>query len=132
MMPRELFGSDRLARAVPYHYASAATGRTLVFTAGACPLDEEGRVVAAGNVADQTCRCIENLWLALEAAGCSPSSIVKTTIFVASSARAALLEAWGEYENVFGTDGPPSTLLGVASLGWPEQLVEIEAVAVQD
>jgi hypothetical protein len=32
-------------------------------------------------------------------------------------------------EEVFGTDGPPSTLLGVSVLGWPDQLVEIEAVA---
>ncbi|HEY3775793.1 MAG TPA: RidA family protein [Solirubrobacteraceae bacterium] len=131
-MPRELFGSDRLAREVPYHYASAATGRTLVFTAGACPLDEEGRVVAAGDVAGQTRRSIENLRVALEDAGCALSGIVKTTIFVASSARDDLLDAWNEYEKVFGTDGPPSTLLGVAALGWHEQLVEIEAVAVRD
>jgi enamine deaminase RidA (YjgF/YER057c/UK114 family) len=131
-MPRELFGSDRLARTVPYHYASAATGRTLVFTAGACPLDEEARVVAAGDVAGQTRRTLENLRIALEDAGCAPSAIVKTTIFVVSSARDDLLEAWNEYEKVFGTDGPPSTLLGVASLGWQEQLVEIEAVAVRD
>jgi hypothetical protein len=51
---------------------------------------------------------------------------------VASSARGDLLEAWDEYQKVFGTDGPPSTLLGAASLGRQEQLVEIEAVAVQD
>ena len=103
-----------------------------MFTAGACPLDEEGRVVAAGDVAGQTRRSLENLQIALEDAGCPPSGIVMTTIFVASSAREDLVEAWNEYEKVFGTDGPPSTLLGVASLGWPEQLVEIEAVAVQD
>ncbi len=131
-MPRELFDSDRLTRVVPYHYASAATGRILVFTAGACPLDEEGRIVAAGDIAGQTRRSIENLRVALQDAGCAPSGIVKTTLFVASSARDDLLEAWNEYEKAFGTDGPPSTLLGVSSLGWQEQLVEIEAVAVRD
>jgi len=30
-----------------------------------------------------------------------------------------------------GTDGPPNTLLGVATLGYPDQLVEIEAVALR-
>jgi len=30
----------------------------------------------------------------------------------------------------FGSAKPPSTLLGVAMLGYPEQLVEIEAVAL--
>jgi enamine deaminase RidA (YjgF/YER057c/UK114 family) len=75
---------------------------------------------------------LDNLVVALEAAGCTRADVVKTTIFVASPSRDDLLIAWNEYESVYGTDGPPSTLLGVAALGWPEQLVEIEAVAVRD
>jgi len=43
--------------------------------------------------------------------------------------RADLLAAWSVVEEEFGTDGPPSTLLGVAALGYEGQLVEIEAVA---
>jgi len=39
--------------------------------------------------------------------------------------------AWRLVEEVFGTQGPPSTLLGVTVLGWPGQLVEIEAVATR-
>ena len=35
----------------PYEYAAAANG--LVFTAGACPLDVEGRVVAPGDLEAQ-------------------------------------------------------------------------------
>jgi enamine deaminase RidA (YjgF/YER057c/UK114 family) len=57
--------------------------------------------------------------------------VVKTTIYVASSDRPDLLAAWEQYEQAYGTDGPPSTLLGVAVLGWPGQLVEIEAIAVR-
>ena len=53
------------------------------------------------------------------------------TVYVASSDRADLVIAWGEVERVFGNHGPPSTLLGVTTLGYPNQLVEIEAVAVQ-
>jgi hypothetical protein len=44
-MPRQMIGSDRLTHAVPYHYAGAVTGVTLVFSAGACPLDGDGRVI---------------------------------------------------------------------------------------
>ncbi len=131
-MPRQLIGSDRLTHAVPYHYAAAVTGVTLVFSAGACPLDGDGRVVAAGDIVGQTRQSVENLTIALEDAGCTQADVVKTTIYVASSSRDDLLLAWNEYESVYGTDGPPSTLLGVAALGWPEQLVEIEAVAVRD
>ena len=43
--------------------------------------------------------------------------------------RADLLVAWNEVEQRFGSCGPPSTLLGVSALGFPDQLVEVEAVA---
>lgn len=130
-MPRQLIASDRLAQAVPYHYAAAATGGAVVFSAGACPLDCDGRVLNPGDIAGQTRQSLANLRVALEDAGCVQADVVKTTIFVASSSRDDLLLAWDEYARIFGTDGPPSTLLGVAALGWPEQLVEIEAVAVR-
>jgi enamine deaminase RidA (YjgF/YER057c/UK114 family) len=55
--------------------------------------------------------------------------VVKTTVYVATTERADLVEAWHEVEEVFGNDGPPGTLVGVTVLGWPGQLVEIEAVA---
>jgi enamine deaminase RidA (YjgF/YER057c/UK114 family) len=38
--------------------------------------------------------------------------------------------AWNEVADCFGDYDPPSTLLGVAVLGYPDQLVEIEAIAV--
>lgn len=131
-MPRQLISSDRLTHAVPYHYAAAATGKTVVFSAGACPLDRDGRVMNTGDIAGQTRRSLANLMVALEDAGCVQSDVVKTTIFVACSSRDDLVLAWDEYARVFSTDGPPSTLLGVAALGWPDQLVEIEAVAIRD
>ena len=130
-MTRQLINSERLRRGVPYHCAAAATGETLVFTAGACPLDRDGRVVAPGDIPSQTRQVLDNLQIALQEADCQQGDVVKTTVFVASSSRDDLVQAWGEYESVYGADGPPSTLLGVAMLGWPEQLVEIEAIAVR-
>jgi enamine deaminase RidA (YjgF/YER057c/UK114 family) len=130
-MTRQLINSERLHRDVPYHYAAAAIGETLVFTAGACPLDGDGRIVAPGDIPVQTRQALENLRIALHEADCHQGDVVKTTIVVASSSRDDLLQAWSEYESVYGADGPPSTLIGVAMLGWPEQLVEIEAIAVR-
>jgi enamine deaminase RidA (YjgF/YER057c/UK114 family) len=129
-MTRQLINSERLPHDVPYHCAAAATGETLVFTAGACPLDGDARVVAPGDIPSQTRQALENLQIALHEADCQQGDVVKTTVFVASSSRDDLLQAWSEYESVYGADGPPSTLLGVAMLAWPEQLVEIEAIAV--
>lgn len=121
--PPELF------EGVPYSYASAVAPGATVFTAGACPIDADGRVVDPGDVPAQTRRTLENLIVALRAAGCSLDDVLKTTVYVASSDRDDLLAAWAVVESELGSDGPPSTLLGVAALGFDGQLVEIEAVA---
>jgi enamine deaminase RidA (YjgF/YER057c/UK114 family) len=49
---------------------------------------------------------------------------------VSSSSRDDLLLACNEVAAAFGETKPPSTLLGVAVLGYPDQLVEIEAIAL--
>jgi len=56
--------------------------------------------------------------------------VLKTTVYVASGDRQDLVAAWDEVARFFGDHDAPSTLLGVAVLGYPGQLVEIEAVAV--
>jgi enamine deaminase RidA (YjgF/YER057c/UK114 family) len=114
---------------VPYSYAAITPPGTTVFTAGACPIDSEGRVVAPDDVAVQTRQTLDNLIATLRAAGCGLEDVVKTTVYVASSERSELLAAWEVVEERFGSDGPPSTLLGVTLLGFTGQLVEIEAVA---
>ena len=101
-----------------------------MFTAGACPLDEAGQVVGVGDVAAQTERVMANLTRALADAGCALTDVAKTTVYVASSDRADLVAAYQVVCAAFGNHDAPSTLLGVAVLGYPEQLVEVEAIAV--
>jgi enamine deaminase RidA (YjgF/YER057c/UK114 family) len=110
----------------PYEYAAAAAG--LVFTAGACPLDGEGNVVAGG-IEAQAHAAIDNLLAVLAREGSSAERIVKTTVYVATSDRNELVRAWNVVEQRLTPNRPPSTLLGVSTLGWPGQLFEIEAVA---
>jgi enamine deaminase RidA (YjgF/YER057c/UK114 family) len=126
---RRLLSPPELYEGVPYSYVAVAPAGATVFTAGACPVDADGKVVAAGDAAGQTERALDNLIVALRAAGCGLQDVLKTTVYVASSDRADLLAAWAVVEERFGSDGPPSTLLGVAALGFDGQLVEIEAVA---
>jgi enamine deaminase RidA (YjgF/YER057c/UK114 family) len=119
----------RLYQGAPYAYAATTPPTSLVFTAGACPLDEQGRVVAPGDIPAQTRQSLANLRVALEACGAGLHDVVKTTVYVASSERGDLVAAWNEVASAFGEHDAPSTLLGVAMLGYPGQLVEIEAVA---
>jgi enamine deaminase RidA (YjgF/YER057c/UK114 family) len=109
----------------PYEYTSTA-GR-FVFAAGACPLDEEGRVVAPGDLQAQTERAVENLREALAQEGASFDDVVKLTIYVVGEERADLVRVWDVASPRLGR--APNTLLGVSFLGYPDQLVEIEAIA---
>jgi hypothetical protein len=49
-MTAELVRSTRLFSGVPYAYAVIASDTALIVTAGACPLDDEGRVIAPGDI----------------------------------------------------------------------------------
>jgi len=112
----------------PYHYAAVAEPGRMVFAAGACPIDEDG-VVVAGGIEAQARKAAENLFVALSAAGAAPGDVLKTTVYVASSEQPDLVRAWEVIAAAFAPARPPSTLLGVAVLGYTGQLVEIEAIA---
>jgi enamine deaminase RidA (YjgF/YER057c/UK114 family) len=128
--PIDLIRVPGLTTRAPYAYAAVASDvRRLVFTAGACPLDENGATVAVGDIVGQAEQVMANLRAALEAAGASLTDVVKTTVYVASQRREDLVAAWNVVAAHFGDHDVPSTLLGVTVLGYPDQLVEVEAIA---
>ncbi|GAA3466074.1 hypothetical protein GCM10018965_006260 [Nonomuraea roseola] len=126
-----LVRNDRLTQAVDYAYAAVADAPVRsIWVAGACPLDIDGKTVAVGDYAGQTHQVMRNLVTALEGAGASLADVAKTTVYVASSRQADLVSAWKVYREYMGEHDVPSTLLGVTVLGYNDQLVEVEAVAV--
>jgi enamine deaminase RidA (YjgF/YER057c/UK114 family) len=128
-MPAGFVRSSQLFPGVPYAYAAAAPGTGVIFTAGACPLDAQGQVVAPGDIAGQMRQAVSNLLVTLEESGAGLSDVLKTTVYVCSPRREDLVTAWNVIAAAFGDHDAPSTLLGVAALGYEGQLVEIEAVA---
>ncbi|MFD4536968.1 RidA family protein [Kitasatospora sp. NPDC058397] len=127
----KLIRSSRLTPAVDYAYAALveAPARSL-WLAGACPLDAEGRTVAVGDYAGQAHQVMRNLITALEDASAGLTDVARTTVYVASADRADLVAVWDVYRAYMGEHDAPSTLLGVSVLGYRDQLVEVEAVAV--
>jgi enamine deaminase RidA (YjgF/YER057c/UK114 family) len=119
---RGLFGG------VPYEYTSVVTTGSVLFTAGACPLDADGSVVGPGDVEVQAARALENLLAALDLRGAGPEHLVRTTIYVVG-AQLDLVRAWKVISAGLAPHRPPSTLLGVAALGYTDQLVEIDGIA---
>ena len=111
-----------------YAEMSVTTGTHLVWIAGQCPLDD-GRLVGDDDVAAQTRQVIANLRACMRDVGASPDEVVRTTVYVVGD-RAALRTAWAVFRDsgISGRPMAPSTLLGVAQLGYDGQLVEIDAV----
>ena len=120
--------SDDLAASVPYEYTAVAPAGSILFTAGACPLDPQGVVVEAGDHVAQAHRAVTNLLAALARHGAGAAQLVRTTVYVVGD-RDELAQVWGVVADRLAPHRPPSTLLGVTVLGYPDQLVEIDGVA---
>ena len=125
-----LIRSASLSSVAEYAYAATAPGQSrLIFLAGACPLNEDGSTAAIGDYAGQAAKAVENMRTALADAGASLEDVLSTRVLVASARQEDLVAAWEVVRDSFGDHDPPSTLMGVAVLGYKDQLVEIEAVA---
>jgi enamine deaminase RidA (YjgF/YER057c/UK114 family) len=128
MTPNERHIAPDLFPPPGYAHAVVAGDGRLVHCAGACPIDEEGRVVDGG-VAAQTLQCLANLRSQLTAAGADFADVVQARIYVATMTREDLLQAWRVVEETpIGVTA--CSLIGVAVLGYDRQVVEIEVVAV--
>jgi enamine deaminase RidA (YjgF/YER057c/UK114 family) len=120
-----------LAEPPGYRHYAVVSGTRLVFTAGAVPLDPTGRLVGPDDYRAQTEQVLANLLAALEAAGASSEQVVKTTVYVVGEGREPKVAVWDVVQRS-ELAAAPSTLVGVAGLGYSGQLVEIDAVAVID
>ena len=108
----------------------SAPGDRLVAIAGQVAIDAEGALVGAGDVAVQAEQAFRNLRAALEAAGGTPADLLKYTIHVVDSTPDLIEPVFDAMRRAF--DEVPlvaSTWIGVAALGLPEWLIEVDGLA---
>ena len=133
-MPVEVLNPEGLPKPDMYRQVAIATGTKLVFIAGQVARDVNGDPVGIGDLAAQTEQAFRNVATAVEAAGGSFADIAQLTVYVADwspEKMAALGEGAGRAAAVADVDPlKPITLIGVAALGEPDLLIEIEAIAV--
>lgn len=67
--------------------------------------------------------------MSLADAGASLDDDVRTTVYVASSQQRDLVAAWEVVRDALAPHERPGTLLGVAAIGYDDQLVEVDAIA---
>jgi enamine deaminase RidA (YjgF/YER057c/UK114 family) len=124
-------GSDELHPTSGYHHVTIANPGRLAFLAGQMPMDETGmRVVGVGDLDRQVDVTVEHTLKALATAGARPEDVVRSVVYVVGGQEAAA-RAWHRFaESPIGAAfTSASTLLGVAALGFPDQLVELELTA---
>lgn len=114
------------------HAASAPAGR-LVLLSGQTGVDSSG-VLVEGGLAAQLEQALVNVGLAVEAAGGTPSDLVRLRFYVTNWDPSKIEEFMaGGGAGVARLTGLPSTavtVLGVQALFTPDILVEIEAEAM--
>lgn len=113
-----------LAETANYRYADEVGTR--LYVAGQVPRDANGALIGRDDPAAQARACLRNLDLLVAHRGFSRQDIHRLTIYVVGPQQ-HLRDAWGAVTEHFGGDVPPATLLGVALLGYVDQLVEIDA-----
>lgn len=114
-----------------YHHVNVVEAARTIYFAGQCPVTPDGEVVD-GDVFAQADQVVANTAIALAAAGVTPAAVVRTVVYVVSDEQSVLSEVWdrlstSEIGEAFTT---AATLLGVARLGFPGQLVELDVTAV--
>ncbi|GAA0916307.1 RidA family protein [Nonomuraea longicatena] len=131
-----LVNPDGLPKPDVYRQLSIATGSKLVFLAGQVARDAAGRPVGEGDLAAQVEQAYLNIGTALAGIGGSFDDVAKLTVYVVDwtpDKMPLLGEGVTRAATKLGVDPvKPITLLGVAALGEPDLLVEVEATAVLD
>ena len=107
-------------------YSQAIIAGEFVYTAGQIPLDPVSGELVGGTIEEQTELVLRNVGAILEAAGATPMSVAKTTVFLADLGDFARMnEVYGKF---FGEHRPARSTVEVAAL--PKGVrVEIDAVA---
>ncbi|KYF75461.1 hypothetical protein BE11_26240 [Sorangium cellulosum] len=114
-----------------YHHVTIVEAGRLAFLAGQCPLDLGGNLVGAGDHLAQADQVAANALTVLAAVGAQPADVVRSVIYVVSDDHQVLGAVWRRLnDSALGAAfSSASTLLGVASLGFAGQLVELDLTA---
>ncbi len=88
-----LIRSAELSNVAQYAYAATAPAEArLIFLAGACPLNLDGSTAGVGDYSAQASKAMENLVIALHAAGARLDDVLSTRVLVASSNQSDLVK----------------------------------------
>jgi len=130
-MPKEHLNPASLFPSVEHGFSQVviASGAKTVFISGQTAWDANKRIVGR-SLGEQARQALRNVKAAVEAAGGTLSDIVVLRIYIVQHAAQNVEAVGSALRDVFTTNPPTSTWIGVSSLAVPDFLIEIEATAV--
>lgn len=118
-----------------YHHVAIATGNTQVHLAGQVAWDENGELVAPGDLAGQVTQVYRNVAQGLAAAGATFHDVVRFTWYAANWEHSMYDDFAAGVEQAareFDLPRPPVALIGVGTIFEEGILIEAEVTAVLD
>nr|WP_106780823.1 RidA family protein [Lysinibacillus timonensis] len=99
-----------------------------IYISGQFSHDQEGAFVGEGDIKTQTLQTFENLDRVLEAFGVTKSNLAYVEIYLTNQQEhfEQVIELFQQY---IGEHRPAGSSIGVTYLAFPEQLIEVSAVA---
>ena len=114
-------------KGIYHHYIRVDNPQSLIFLSGQLSRDADGKLVGAGNMAEQTRQCIRNMRTVLEAAGGTLDDIVSIVVYTTDVRQfKEIVAARNEF---FVAKLPTSTIVEVNHLADPGLLIEFQAIA---
>jgi 2-iminobutanoate/2-iminopropanoate deaminase len=117
----------RVNNLVLYSHVVVAEPRKLVFISGQLARGPDGNIVGVGDMRAQLKQTLENLAIAVEAAGAELKDLLRTNTYVTD------IDEYFKHVDVrmdfYSHAMPTSTTVEVRRLAQPELMVEIDAIA---
>jgi enamine deaminase RidA (YjgF/YER057c/UK114 family) len=130
-MPRQSTNPSELHPAPGFSHVTEARGQRLVYLAGQVALNPEFAIVGGDDLFEQTKAAMQNVGVALKAAGAGWDDVVRRTIYTLQPTEYETITR--AIEEVQGSsDHPAQTIIGVTGLAVPGLLIEIECTAAID
>ncbi len=133
-MEKRLINPPALAKPRGFNHGIAVKGGEILFLAGQDASDENGQIVALGDMVAQYEQVLRNLFVMMKEAGGTMQDIVKLNIYVTDwrKYREHLPELGEVHQAYFEKYYPAMALFEVKNLFQRDALIECEGIAVID
>ena len=128
-MERKVITPDNLFK--PRSYSQGIKVGNTIYVAGQAPFDQDAKLVGKGDIMAQTEQTWWNVKQVLETAGATMADIVKVTVYL-KNYEENVRKAWEVRLKYFEPPYPASTGVEISRLANPDQLIEVDVIAVVD